>query len=372
MRISRTVALALFAAAGATTLVAGPLDPPAGPISSTYKTLTEVEPRIAITATNTPGDADSLFRITQPGSYYLTGNVQGVAGRHGIEIAARNVSIDLMGFGVLGVPGSLDGVRTDGALDSISVRNGSVSNWGGDGVDLVSAGPGTGAVVEGVQSSGNASNGIAVALGAVIRACTAAGNGQDGIRASSNAAIEACSARGNGGVGILADNASTVARCTATLNATGIIALSSTVVSECSSDSNTFHGIYADVNVSILGCNAASNGENGIVFVSQCVVRGNTCNSNGTAIADGAGLFTGGVNNHVENNTCIANDIGVRCQGFLNFITRNTGASNTAANWDVAANNKCLVVGATSAPAIFGNAGGTGPGSTDPNANFSY
>ena len=47
---------------------AGPLDPPAGPVASTYKTLTEVEPRIAINATNTPGDADSIYKVTQPGS----------------------------------------------------------------------------------------------------------------------------------------------------------------------------------------------------------------------------------------------------------------------------------------------------------------
>jgi hypothetical protein len=58
-------------------LTAGPLGPPAGPVASSYKTLTEVEPRTAINAANTPGDATSLFKITQPGSYYLTGNITG-------------------------------------------------------------------------------------------------------------------------------------------------------------------------------------------------------------------------------------------------------------------------------------------------------
>ena len=52
------------------------LDPPVGPITSTFKTLTEVEPRIAINATNTPGDADSIYIISQPGSYYMTGNIK--------------------------------------------------------------------------------------------------------------------------------------------------------------------------------------------------------------------------------------------------------------------------------------------------------
>src|SRR5262249_21787578 len=89
-------ALTLAAAAGL--LIAGPLTPPAGPVASSYKTLTEVEPRIAINAVNTPGDNDSVYKITQPGSYYLTGNVQGALNRHGIEIAASNVTVDLMGF----------------------------------------------------------------------------------------------------------------------------------------------------------------------------------------------------------------------------------------------------------------------------------
>lgn len=60
---------------GAGSAEAGDLNPPAGPVSPTHKTLTEIEPRTAISMANTPGDADSLFKITQPGSYYLTGNI---------------------------------------------------------------------------------------------------------------------------------------------------------------------------------------------------------------------------------------------------------------------------------------------------------
>ena len=110
-RATRTVlslaALALLITGGL--LYAGPLNPPAGPVTSTYKTLTEVEPRIAINATNTPGDAigdpsPSLFKITQPGSYYLTGNITGVEDTHGIEIVASGVTLDLNGFDLLGVP----------------------------------------------------------------------------------------------------------------------------------------------------------------------------------------------------------------------------------------------------------------------------
>src|SRR5438105_3055049 len=95
---------------GAWWVSAGDLNPPAGPVAPTHKTLTEVEPRIAINATNTPGDANSLFKITQPGSYYLTGNITGVAAKNGIAIAASGVTLDLNGFDLLGVASSLDGV----------------------------------------------------------------------------------------------------------------------------------------------------------------------------------------------------------------------------------------------------------------------
>ena len=146
-------------------LVAGPLNPPAGPVTSTYKTLAEVEPRIAINASNTPGDpigdaSPSLFKITQPGSYYLTGNITGVVGRHGIEIAASGVTINLNGFEATGVPGSFAGVATTVAgLRNISVTNGSVRGWGASGVDLF-ANSASNCDVSNIRASGCGSGGV--------------------------------------------------------------------------------------------------------------------------------------------------------------------------------------------------------------------
>ncbi|MBC7772077.1 MAG: hypothetical protein H7210_06265, partial [Pyrinomonadaceae bacterium] len=116
-----------FAGIIAYTAWAGPLDPPAGPVTPTFKTLSEVEPRTAINTANTPGDADSRFKITQPGSYYLTGNITGVAAKSGIEIAASGVSLDLNGFDLVGVPGSLDGITlAANNFNGLEIRNGSV------------------------------------------------------------------------------------------------------------------------------------------------------------------------------------------------------------------------------------------------------
>jgi len=67
------------------------------------KTISEVEPRTLIYATNIPGDADSVFEIIQAGSYYLFG----VAFDHGIEIDADRVTIDLKGLAIIGDQSSL-------------------------------------------------------------------------------------------------------------------------------------------------------------------------------------------------------------------------------------------------------------------------
>ena len=56
--------------------------PPAPPAP----TQSAIEPRTALTSVSAPGDATSLFVISIPGSYYLTGNIVGVSGKHGITI----------------------------------------------------------------------------------------------------------------------------------------------------------------------------------------------------------------------------------------------------------------------------------------------
>lgn len=451
---TRIVTLVVFLA-GAIGYIAsaGPLDPPPGPVAPTQKTLSEVEPRIAVNATNTPGDDDSLFKITQPGSYYLTGNITGVASKMGIEIAASGVTLDLMGFDLVGVSDSLDGVRASvDAVTDIAVINGSVRDWGGRGVDLLQARNtritdlrASGNAVDGIRAgvngvitncsvSRNSANGLIVGAGSTISQCSAYLNSSGGIVADAGSTISQCSAAGNLGTGIFAERGSTIASCSAVSNTnsginttfgstivhcsarnnagSGIQANSANTIANCTANSNSVDGISGDGNTitdcltryntgngisvfsgsRISSCSAGYNGGNGIEAFftttianclaeantadgirvdNDCTIRGNSCHSNGAGAGNGAGIHATGADNRIEGNNCTNADRGIDVDLAGNFITRNTCEGNTT-NWDVAAGNVILVVNATTAGAVSGSSGGTAPGSTDPNANFTY
>ena len=108
------------------TFAQGSLTPPGAP-AQTMKSLDQIEPRIPI--------AFGGFGISIPGSYYLTTNVVGFSSAPGINIICDNVTIDLNGFTLQGVPGSLDGINIAGAYTNIVVRNGTINGWGNDGIN---------------------------------------------------------------------------------------------------------------------------------------------------------------------------------------------------------------------------------------------
>ncbi len=365
-------ALALFVSSGM--LYAGPLNPPAGPVASTFKTLTEVEPRIAINATNTPGAFDCVYKITQPGSYYLTGNMTGVAGKHGIVIASSGVTVDLNGFEVVGVPGMglYDGVTGGmGGLTNIEVKNGSVRGWGSEGVDLGTVNTANSRIVD-VRSSDNAGFGIAAGSAATVLNCSSRNNGGNGISSYLGSTISNCLAFSNGAIGIATTETSIVENCVAAYNTgTGILATNGTRVVDCVARENRAVGIDATVAVSISGCTLVGNTSDGIRAFRRCTITHNTCIGNGPLTADAAGIHITSTGNHVSDNDCLDNDRGVDVDSPSNFINRNTSAGNVN-NWDVVAGNVCFVVLGNTSGAITGNSGGIATGAIDPNANFSY
>lgn len=119
--------LAIAALFGAASLaLAGPLTPPIGPVTSTGKTTTQIEPRVDVATL--AGSATAVHIISQPGSYYLTANINVPSGKHGVIISCSNVSLDLNGFAIIGVDGALDGVRCHPEPNPDQIRNISISN----------------------------------------------------------------------------------------------------------------------------------------------------------------------------------------------------------------------------------------------------
>lgn len=407
-------------------LHAGPLSPPAGPIVGTGKTTQEIfdkvaesEPRIAVTAANTPGDADSVFKITQPGSYYLVANLTGQSGKMGIEIATGNVTLDLNGFVVSGVTGALRGIAQTGSGHSVIIRNGTVTGWGSHGIELSLITTATGFRVEDVnaiQNVGdgircispmhvlrcaanlNLGNGIFAGRGSVVEDCIAVSNSAIGITTGEAVVLNRCASRLNGSIGIALGGAgSVVTDCVAFFNTAdgfsgsgvgaacafrgcsavqnggvGFLTQVDCIIESCTARLNGSHGYSGGSNTLIRHCTATSNTGDGIRFgAGGCLALNNTCDNNGAGTGDGAGIHVLSNRSRVEGNVCNANDRGIDVDTSGNIIVRNTCSGN-ATNWDVAANNACLVVGATVSGAITGNSGGVSPGSSDPNANFTH
>jgi hypothetical protein len=112
------------------------------------------------------------YMISSPGSYRLTGNLNGSAGTDVIDVNASPVSIDLNGFSILSGKTGINGASAGG----VTVRNGTISGMIGDGIDL-----GANATVEHLSSAANAGNGIVVGGGSRVEHNTVANNGAMGI-----------------------------------------------------------------------------------------------------------------------------------------------------------------------------------------------
>ena len=295
---------------------------PVGPPGKTMKTLQEIEPRAAIT--NLP------FLISEPGSYYFVSNLTlNATGMDGISIAASGVTLDMNGFTLSG-PGQNSGhgiVTMTGGQSNLTVRNGVVEKWKGEGRFGVLA-DGFSHLMERlhVRLSGS---GIGAGSYSIIRKCTVTENVSDGITSGILVGVAGvvvdCTASFNRSrfsscLAIQSVDSSTFSRCVVYGNSGsndvyGISGLGSSVIKACNVRFNfstrTTYGILGGAGSVIEGCSSTFNGSQGDVIygiyadrggvVKSCSSSQNSCNG-----PTGYGIF-GGHGAKISDCTAFAN-----------------------------------------------------------------
>ena len=257
---------------------AGELEPSAPP-SPTMKPINHVEPRTPIS--NLP------YTISASGSYFLTGDL--ISAGTGITVNADNVTIDLMGFSIIG-PGSVGnhGIFLNNR-SNIEIADGTVRNF-----------------YHGIYEIGDNSNGVRVIK---IRALE---NAQSGIflTGGSGHLVKDCLAAGNLGIGANY----------------GIYVNHGSVVTGNAAYDNQGTGIAVGHSSSIINNSSYKNGGSGIGANTSCTLVGNAVSEN-----EGKGI-SNGIACTVVNNTVLWNKkTGIEDQGG-STITGNTVTSNNVDN----------------------------------------
>lgn len=276
--LDRRVLLAGLGLAGVASLArraeGGPIDPAPGPVGPTGRTTQEIydriargeagiaEPRTAIQSL--AGSSTAVHVITEPGSYYLTRDIETVNGKDSIRIEANPVSIDLCGFAVSGV--SDYAVRL-GEGASARITNGTVI--GSMRMDPPSAG-----------------SPIAILEGLVVR----------GVVFASRIRMRSCIVEGGSSGG-------------------AVIALDGADIDDC----QCFSTVGADISGSLRARNSEFAGMSGLIARGRAEIRGCTISGfNATA------LSVSGSEGSIDGNTVSATGAaGLLVSGTRNLVTRN-------------------------------------------------
>jgi len=190
----------------------------------------------------TPGDAPGFpITISTTGTFILDGNLTVPANKHGIEITADNVTLDLNGFTIQGSgDGTGFGVYA-GSANRVVVQNGKVVDMGATGIHV-----GQFSRVERViVSNCGGYTALGVGQGSSVVGCTVSDNDAIGINTGNNVLVTGNVLMGNSGTAI----------------SIGSGTVSGNAISQNDSD-----GIYVYYNGLVIGNSITENAGKGVTF----------------------------------------------------------------------------------------------------------
>lgn len=279
-------ALVLLAAGNSRLSIAfaqGSLTPPGAP-APTMKTLDQLDAKLE---KRTP--ISSLpITITNAGSYYLITNVIGASATTGITISTNNVSIDLNGFTLQGVPTATTAVYIPNPCTNITLCNGAISGWGNNGVfaptcynmvcerltiqGIANFGIqclGSGRVEKCLVQTANATSFASVYVAnTTVSDCTISAITSGGLNVDSNCVVTGCFVTAPNGNAIIAKDSS-VSHCMGSGGGYGIYGHNCNI-SDCTAESVSSSGINASAST-ISRCMARSIGSFGI-YATMCAI----------------------------------------------------------------------------------------------------
>lgn len=263
------------------------------------------------------------YTIASSGFYFIAKDLSCVTGSHGITITADNVTLDLMGFSLIGPGGSSEynGIHIDGKSNA-EIRNGTVRYFANYGVYDINT-TGTGHRIINIRLRNNGGGIKLSGSGNLVQKCTAVSNGfgiyvgsastvtgntcynntvGSGIDTGTGTTVTNNTCYGNSGNGIATDYGATVNSNTCYYNnSNGIYVLHGSTVTNNTCYNNHGSGIYGTSQITVAGNTCSSNDSNGIYVGNYSTVISNTCTYNSN---DGLYLYG---NSFVDQNTTVSN-----------------------------------------------------------------